>query len=92
MSKQIKEKLPQIFSIQNQRKVNNDYTVMFKNNFLQLDREQTTTVYKKEAVIVEEHLDKTIKLRLKDNYLNYKALPERPKKEINIKLPALTKQ
>ena len=92
MGKQIKEKLPQIFSIQNQRKVNNDYTIMFKTNFLQLDREQTTTVYKKDTVIVEEHLDKTIKLRLRDNYLNYKALPERPKKEINIKLPALTRQ
>lgn len=90
--KQIKEKLPQIFSIQDQRKVNNDYTVQFKNNFFQLDREQTTTVYKKDTVIVEEHLDETIKLRLRDNYLNYKTLPERPKKEINIKLPALTKQ
>ena len=87
-----KEKLPQIFSIQAQRKVNNDYTVMFKNNFFQLDREQTTTVYKKDTVIVEEHLDGTIKLRLRDNYLNYKTLQERPKKEINIKLLALTKQ
>ena len=92
INKQTKEKLPQIFSIQDQRKVNNDYTIMFKNNFLQLDREQTTTVYKKDTVIVEEHLDKTIKLRLRNNYLNYKTLPERPKKEINIKLPALTKQ
>ena len=92
IGKQTKEKLPQIFSIQDQRKVNNDYTIMFKNNFFQLDREQTTTVYKKDAVIVEERLDETIKLRLRDNYLNYKTLPERPKKEINIKLPALTKQ
>lgn len=33
LSKQTKEKLPQIFSVQNQRKVNNDYTVMFNNNF-----------------------------------------------------------
>ena len=64
---------------------------MFKNNFFQLDREQTTTVYKKDTVIVEEHLDGTIKLRLRDNWLNYKTLPERPKKEVNIKLPALTK-
>ena len=91
IGKQTKEKLPQIFSVQDQRKVNNDYTVMFKNDFFQLDREQTTTVCKKDVVIVEEHLDETIKLRLRDNYLNYKTLPERPKKEINIKLPALTK-
>ena len=92
LNEQAKEKLPQIFSIQNQRKVNNDYTVMFKNNFFQLDREQPATVYKKDAVIVEEHLDGTIKLYLKNHYLNYTVLPERPKKEINIKLPALTGQ
>ena len=92
LNEQTKEKLPQIFSIQNQRKVNNDYTVMFKNNFFQLDREQPATVYKKDAVIVEEHLDGTIKLYLKNHYLNYTVLPERPKKEINIKLPALTGQ
>lgn len=92
INKQTKEKLPQIFSIQEQRKVNNDYTVMFKNNFFQLDREQSATVYKKDTVIVEEHLDGAIKLCLKNNYLNYKVLPARPKKEINIKLAALTRQ
>jgi len=42
-------------------------------------------------VIVKEHLDKTIKLRLRDNYFNYKTLSERTKKEDSIKLVALTK-
>jgi hypothetical protein len=92
INKQVKEKLPQIFSIQDARKVNNDYTIRFKNNFFQLDQEQTTTDYKKDTVIAEERLDVSIKLRLRDKYLNYTALPERPKKEINIKLAALTKQ
>lgn len=92
LNEQTEEKLPQIFSVQNQRKVNNDYTVMFKNNFFQLDREQPTTVYKKDAVIVEEHLDGIIKLRTRDCYLDYTVLPERPKKEIDIKLVALTRQ
>ena len=92
ITEQTKEKLPQIFSIQNQRIVNNDYTIMFKTNYFQLDREQTTTVYKKDKVIVEEHLDGTIKLRLRSRYLNYAVLPERPKKEIDIKLVALTRQ
>lgn len=92
LNEQIRKKLPQIFSVQNQRKVNNDYTVMFKNNFLQLNREQPATVYKKDAVIVEEHLDGAIKLCLKNHYLNYTVLPKRPEKEINIKLAALTKQ
>ena len=92
LGRQTKEKLPQIFSVQNERKVNNDYTVMFKNNFFQLKREQPTTVYKKDKVVVEEHLDDRIKLRLREYYLDYAVLPKRPKKEINIKLPALTKE
>ena len=92
LNEQTKKTLPQIFSVQNQRKVNNDYTVRFKNNFFQLDEKQPTTVFKKDTVIVEEHLDDSIKLRLKNHYLDYTVLPERPKKEIDIKLIALTKR
>jgi len=47
-------------------------------------------VYKKDVVMVEEHLDDSIKLRLRDYCLDYIVLPQRPKKEIDIKLPALT--
>lgn len=92
LNKQTKKKLSQIFSVQNQRKVNNDYTIMFDNKFFQLNREQPTTVYKKDAVIVEEHLDGAMKLRLRDHYLNYSVLPEKPKKIIDIKLTAITRQ
>ena len=92
LTEDIKMKLPQIFSIQNIRKVNNDYTIMFKNQYFQLDEIQPTTVYKKDSVIVEEHLNGDIKINLKERYLDYKVLPERPKKEINIRLPALTRQ
>lgn len=92
MSASEREKLPQIFSIQSLRKINNDYTVMFKNQYLQLDRSQPTTVYKKDAVIVEEHLDGAIKVNLNGYYLNYAVLPERPKKQIDINLPVLTKR
>ena len=86
----LKQKLPQIFSIQNQRMVMNDYTIRFENQYLQLSQEQPTTVYKKDVVIIEKHLDNAIKINLKEHYLNYAILPERPKKEIDIKLPALT--
>ncbi len=90
--KSTKKKLSQILSIQDTRIVNNDYTVQFKNNYYQLDRIQTTTVYKKDKILVETHLNDEIKLRLRDCYLNYQVLPERPKKEIEIKLTALTRQ
>ena len=64
---------------------------MFKTRYLQLDQKQPTTVYKKDVVIVEEHLDGTIKINLKGHYLNYAILPERPRKQIDVKLPAITK-
>jgi transposase len=88
--KQIKEKLPQIFSIQNERVVMNDYTIRFANNYYQLDEIQPTTVYKKDKVTIEEHLNGEVKISLRDKYLNFKVLPERPKKEIDVKLPAIT--
>lgn len=90
VDEKLKEKLPQIFSIQSQRKVGNDYTVMFKNRFLQLDETQPTTVYKKDTVTVEEHLNGEMKITLKDSYLNYTILPERPKKIISLPIAALT--
>ena len=85
-----KEKLPQTFSIQSERKINNDYTIRFKNKYYQLDKTQPITVYKKDAVIMEELLNGIIRINLKGRYLNYWLLPEKPKKEINVKLPALT--
>lgn len=90
INKEIKKKLPQIFSIQNNRQVNNDYTIMFKTQYFQLNPEQPTTVYKKDTVIVEQHLNDEMKIRLRDHYLDYVTLPVRPKKIIDLKLPALT--
>lgn len=90
INKTLKEKLPQIFSVQDKRQVQNDYTIRFKTKYFQLDREQPTTVYKKDTVVIEEHLNGEIKINLKEHYLNYTVLPERPKKLINIKLTALT--
>lgn len=90
LSRKTQEKLPQIFSVQNERQVNNDYTVMFKSNYYQLNDIQPTTVYKKDAVIVEEHLNGNLKINLNGYYLNYLKLPKRPEKEIDVKLPALT--
>ncbi|HZJ41645.1 MAG TPA: ISNCY family transposase [Patescibacteria group bacterium] len=92
LNKNTKEKLPQTFSIQKERIVNNDYTIRFESNYYQLDRIQTTTVYKKDRIMVETHLGGEIKLRLREFYLNYKLLPDKPKKEIEVKLVALTKQ
>ena len=87
--KQIAE-LDRILSIQSERTVNNDYTIRFKNNYYQLAEIQTTTVIKRDRITIEEHLSGELKISLRKHYLNYTRLPERPKKEIDIKLVALT--
>lgn len=90
VTEELKVKLSQIFSVHSRRRVNNDYTILFKNRFLQLLEEQPVTIYKKDTVTVEEHLNGEIRISHKDRYLDYLELPERPEKIIDIHLFALT--
>ena len=91
LSDDLRSRLPSIFSIQSKRKVNNDYTIQFKNKWFQLEATQDTTVYKREEVIVEERLDDTLHIRNKNTYLKYHELPERPK-PMSVPVVALTKR
>lgn len=87
------QRLDAIFAVHSQRRVNNDFTLSFKNQWLQLSEIQPTTVYKRDAVDIEERLDGTIHIRLNEHYLHYTVLPARPQKAstiINVPLPALT--
>ena len=86
-----KKHIDAIFSKQEKRKVNNDYTIQFKTKWLQLEATQPTPVYKRDTVIVEERLDGTLHIRLKDLYLKYHELPERPKK-VHVPVVALTEK
>lgn len=74
-------RLRSIFSRQSERIVLNDFTFSFKNQWHQITKEQTVTVCKKDAVIIEEHLDHTIHIRLRGKYLNFTLLPKRPEKQ-----------
>ncbi len=85
-----KDNLDKILSIQSERTINNDYTIRFKNNYYQLNETQPTTVYKKDKITIEEYLSGEIKISVRKHYLNYFCLPERPKKEIDVNLIALT--
>lgn len=89
LTDELRNKLNSIFSMQSKRKVNNDYTIQFKNEWFQLEATQDTAVYKRDEITIEERLDGTIHIRLKDVYLKYHKLPERPKK-ILIPVVALT--
>lgn len=80
------EKLDSIFSKQEERTVRNDFTVSYKKCWYQLLESQPATICKKDIVIIEERMDKSIHLRLRGKYLNFKLLPERPKK-VEHKIP-----
>lgn len=91
LSDDLRNRLRSIFSIQSKRKVNNDYTIQFKNKWFQLEATQDTAVYKRDEVIVEERLDVSLHVRLKNTYLKYHELPERPK-PLSVPVVALTKR
>jgi hypothetical protein len=87
-----KKDLNHIFSIKNTRKVRNDFIVQYKNRYFQLDEIQNTTVFRKDQVIVEEHLDNSIHINKQGKYLSFKELPEKPQKEMDLNLVAITRK
>jgi hypothetical protein len=82
--------LDAIFSVQSLRQVGNDFTIRFKNQWLQLAEKQPVIVCKKDDVLVEERLDGSIHLRSlrRGKYLLYHTLPERPERVV--KTPVLS--
>jgi hypothetical protein len=80
LTNQEKNKLDSIFSRQYQRTVRNDFTIDHKTYCYQLEKNQTVTICKRDIVTVEERMDQTIHFRLRGKYLNYKLLPEKPRK------------
>ena len=75
-----KKALASIFSRQETRIVQNDFTFSFQNRWHQLTENQLATICKKDEVTVEEHLDHIIHVRLRGKELNYVILPKRPSK------------
>lgn len=91
LTNELRTKLSSIFSIQSERKVKNDYTIQFKNKWLQLRETTGVAVYKKDTVTIEERLDGLLHIRLRNIYLDFTVLPERPK-PTNKKVTALVKK
>ncbi len=87
-----KTNLDKIFSEQNIRTVNNDFTIRFKGQWFQLSEIQPTLVLRRSKVSIEERLNGELFISLKDKYLDYTVLPERPQKVIKMYVTGLTKQ
>ena len=86
--KEEKESINHIFSIQETRRINLDFTIQFKNNWYQLTEIQPTTIRPLMIVLMETWLDDTIHIIFKDHELAYTLLPEKPKKQ-RIKQPII---
>jgi len=85
---QEKEHIHHIFSVQDIRRVNLDFTIQFKNNWYQLTEIQPTTVRPLTKVIMEIWLDQSVHIMLKEHELVYLLLPEKPKKQ-RLKQPVI---
>lgn len=75
-----KQNFDKIFSIKNYRVVNNDFTIKFNGMWYQLEKDQPILVRQKETVCIEERLSGQMLITLRNKILNYRALPERPKR------------
>jgi len=84
-----KENLLSLFSIQKTRVVSNDFCIQFENQWIQFPKIQTTLVCRKDTVVIESRIDGTLHVKLRDKYLNFKILTERPQK-LRGRITALT--
>ena len=75
-----KKQVPSILSRHTGRTIQNDFTISFNSQWYQITKDQPATVCKKDRVVVEEHTNSDIKICLRGKYLNFIALPLRPKK------------
>lgn len=69
-ARELKE-LEGIFSRQEIRTVQNDFTISFGNCWYQLTDKQPATICKRDKLTVELRLDNSIKMRLRGKYLNF---------------------
>jgi hypothetical protein len=75
-----RKNLAAIFSRREERIVRNDFTVSFKNDWYQILPTPRIMVRPKERVRIEERLDGSLKLRIRNSYLNFEKLPLRPQR------------
>jgi hypothetical protein len=71
------QKLDGILCVKLERTLANDYTLRYKNRFLQLEAQQEVRIRPGIAVSVEERLDGSLHLMFKGKYLRYKAIEKR---------------
>ena len=69
----------------------NDFTVRFKNQWYQLAATQSIAVYRGDTVVIEERLDGSTHVRLKDTHLSFSPI-NKLERVARPRVTALTKQ
>ena len=74
--------LDEIFCLHEERILQNDYTLRYKNRILQLMDDRNIQYRPKDAITIKERFDGSINLFIRGHRLEHKELKARPKKEI----------
>lgn len=70
--------LDDIFCLYSQRIIQNDYTILYKNRFLQLSDTRSIRYKPKDSILVKESFNGNIKLSLRGYPIEYKQIARRP--------------
>jgi len=94
LTKKEEQQLDHIFTRQEERTVQNDFTISYKKQWYQLIKGQPVTICKKDKVIIEENSQGIINIRLRGKYLNFQPIAKRQEIRRNMPwvLPATFKQ
>lgn len=84
--------LHRILSLRVERTVAGDFTVRWRNRYLQLLEHQPVRIVPGDKLQVETRLDDTIHLRFKDSYLNYKTIAKPDYRPFYQAQPSMAKQ
>lgn len=83
--------LDRIMCLKEERKLCNDFTIRYKNNWYQLLPKQPTILSPKDSIVVNEHLNGSISLTIRKCVLNFEHLAAKPEKVI-MKKTAITRK
>ena len=72
--------LRNVFCLEEERRISNDWTVRYKNKYLQIVRQQNLPPVKRE-VQVQEHLDGSLHVVYRGVEVEFKELARRPEKQ-----------
>lgn len=81
------EHLYHILCWEEKRKLNNDWTIRFKNQFYQIDKSHTRLIKPKMKLTVRTYLDKEIAILYKEKTLKFQPIAHRPDKPKKPLLP-----